>query len=79
MKIPIQHGQVDPVFIFFSVPLSGILNRVKTRIKLNGLSTLFGRYFFAHQTSRVPVDSSISPFIFFLFCFVFIIITVSNY
>ena len=35
--------------------------------------------FFAHQTSRVPIDSSISPFIFFLFCFVFIIITVSNY
>ena len=67
--------------LFFSVPLSDVLNRVKTRIKLNGLSTLFGRYFSAHQSSRGHIDSSISAFIVgFFFClFVFIIITVFNY
>ena len=74
MKISIQHDQVDPVFIFFSVPLSRVLNRVKTRIKLNGLSMLFGRYFPPHQNSRGPTDSSISPFIvFFFFCFGFVL------
>ena len=73
MKIYIQHDQVDPVLLFFllffSVPLSGVLNRVKTRIKLNGLSMLFGRYFSAYQNSRGPTDSSISPFIVIFFCF----------
>ena len=31
---------------------------------------LFGRYFSAHQNSRGPTDSSISPFIVFFFVFV---------
>ena len=65
MKIFIQHGQVNPFLYFFSVPLSGVFNRVKTRIKLSG------RYFSAHQNSRVPIESSISPFIVFFF-FVFL-------
>ena len=72
MKVSVQHGQVDSVFIFFGSSIGCIMmNRVKTRIKLNGLLTLFGRYFSAHQNSRGPIDSSISPFIVFIYFFFF--------